>query len=473
MSHDQLTPERRRRWSPRGSAPPAPARIDVNAACSGFVSALALAAGQVESGRARHRARDRRRPDEPPHRPRRPRHRRPVRRRRRRGAGARQPDAAAASARRCSAPTAPAADLITARPDRGDHPDEGPRHLPPGGRPPAPRRRSRRAAAAGPAAGRDRPLRLPPGQRPHPDRGRRAARPRPRAGDRLHRPLRQHLGGDDPARPRRRRSDAGRLEPGAARPAGRLRRRPDLGGDRDRVGAPDRRRAPMPEGCAIVTGSARGIGAATARGARRRRLAGGRQLPLRRRERRGAGRGDRRPTAAARSRSAPTSPTRRRSTSCSSAPRTSSARCWCWSTTPACAPTGSPRSSRTRSGRACSRPTSPPPSTPPAGRCGRCCGPASGGSSTSPRSSGRAPTPARPTTRPRRPGLIGLTKTVAVEVARRGITVNAVAPGLVETKLTEGIVNGLADAIPARRAGHAGGGRRLRALPRLRARPPT
>jgi 3-oxoacyl-[acyl-carrier protein] reductase len=50
-------------------------------------------------------------------------------------------------------------------------------------------------------------------------------------------------------------------------------------------------------------------------------------------------------------------------------------------------------------------------------------------------------------------GLIGLTKTVAVEVARRGITVNAVAPGLVETKLTEGISNGLADAIPARRTG--------------------
>lgn len=50
-------------------------------------------------------------------------------------------------------------------------------------------------------------------------------------------------------------------------------------------------------------------------------------------------------------------------------------------------------------------------------------------------------------------GLIGMTKTVAVEVARRGITVNAVAPGLVETKLTEGIGNGLAEAIPARRPG--------------------
>jgi len=51
-------------------------------------------------------------------------------------------------------------------------------------------------------------------------------------------------------------------------------------------------------------------------------------------------------------------------------------------------------------------------------------------------------------------GTIGMTKTVAAEVARRGVTVNAVAPGFVETKLTEGVVDErVTAAIPARRAG--------------------
>jgi 3-oxoacyl-[acyl-carrier protein] reductase len=50
-------------------------------------------------------------------------------------------------------------------------------------------------------------------------------------------------------------------------------------------------------------------------------------------------------------------------------------------------------------------------------------------------------------------GLIGMTKTVAHEVARRGITVNAVAPGLIETDMTKDLPEDVVKAVPARRVG--------------------
>jgi 3-oxoacyl-[acyl-carrier protein] reductase len=50
-------------------------------------------------------------------------------------------------------------------------------------------------------------------------------------------------------------------------------------------------------------------------------------------------------------------------------------------------------------------------------------------------------------------GLIALTKTTAVEVARRGVTVNAVAPGLIQTDMTADLSGDVLGFIPARRMG--------------------
>jgi 3-oxoacyl-[acyl-carrier protein] reductase len=47
-------------------------------------------------------------------------------------------------------------------------------------------------------------------------------------------------------------------------------------------------------------------------------------------------------------------------------------------------------------------------------------------------------------------GLIGLTRAIAVEIASRSITVNAVAPGFIATPMTDSLAQPVKDAMMAR-----------------------
>ncbi|HEX8977397.1 MAG TPA: 3-oxoacyl-ACP reductase FabG [Solirubrobacteraceae bacterium] len=61
--------------------------------------------------------------------------------------------------------------------------------------------------------------------------------------------------------------------------------------------------------------------------------------------------------------------------------------------------------------------------------------------------------PGQPNYAAAKAGVIALTKNAAVEVARRGITINAVAPGWIDTDMTADVSPDLLEQVPARRAG--------------------
>ncbi|HKE78327.1 MAG TPA: 3-oxoacyl-ACP reductase FabG [Solirubrobacteraceae bacterium] len=50
-------------------------------------------------------------------------------------------------------------------------------------------------------------------------------------------------------------------------------------------------------------------------------------------------------------------------------------------------------------------------------------------------------------------GLLGFTRTVAREMAKRGVTCNAITPGFIDTDMTADLGDGIADAVPAGRVG--------------------
>ena len=108
-----------------------------------------------------------------------------------------------------------------------------------------------------------------------------------------------------------------------------------------------------------------------------------------------------------------------------------------WSTTPASSSSRRSRSSRSRNGMRSSPSTSPRRSTPSPPRCRGCAATGWGRVVNIASAHGLRASPFKSAYIAAKHGIVGLTKTVALETAGQGITCNAICPGYVLTPLVE------------------------------------
>ena len=144
------------------------------------------------------------------------------------------------------------------------------------------------------------------------------------------------------------------------------------------------------------------------------------------------------------------------------------------STMPASPATRTSCSSTRRGGTRCSTSTSTARITACARSCAACCCGGGAASSTCRRRARGCRLPGRRATRRRRPGSKGLTRALSRDLAAKGVLVNAVSPGLIETEMLDAMpAEARAGASEGRRdrpRGHAARGRRGGGVSRVRRR---